>query len=83
MFKNIILAVAFGIVGFGFQVAHAHDSEIYKECYKFYDRSEYYMSAEDRAKQHNNETDARHLGMLAKVAIIEFNQCQAKHEKGN
>ena len=80
--RNIILALAFGIVGLGFQVAHAHDSEIYDECYEFYEKSELYLSAEDKAKQQGKTEQARKFGTLAKVAILEFNQCQEKHKKG-
>jgi len=81
MIRNIILASAFGLVGLGFQVAHAHDSEIYKECYKFYEKSELYLSAQDKAERNFKTEEARRLGMLAKVAILEFNQCQEEHEK--
>ena len=77
--RSLFLALAFGLIGLGLQFAHAHDSEVYEECYEYYEKSEYYMSAEDKAEQKGNIEEARKLGMLAKVAIIEFNQCQAKH----
>ncbi len=81
MMRNVILALAFGIVGLGFQSANAHDSEIYDECYEFYEKSEFYLSAQDKAEREHKDDEARRFGMLAKVAIIEFNQCQELHDK--
>ena len=70
MFKTALLV---SILGFQVQ---AHDSKIYDECKEAYLKSEKYMSLEDKA---TTKEEKRKYGTLAKVAILEFRQCQSKH----
>jgi len=79
--KNILTVSFLALSTLTISSLEAHDSIIAKQCMDAYNKSEFYMSAQDKAQQRGDKEQARKMGTLAKVAVLEFRECQAKHVK--